>query len=73
MNLKMTCNCNCCLFVSLSLSLVFFIFSQYCLSDAPQVLPFDPAKTSIQKYPITEMQPIYFLAETFQDAKEKLM
>ncbi|XP_054480232.1 phenylalanine-4-hydroxylase [Anoplopoma fimbria] len=45
---------------------------QYCLSDEPKILPFDPAKTSLQKYPITEYQPVYFVAESFEDAKEKV-
>ncbi|KAM6896060.1 phenylalanine-4-hydroxylase [Lycodopsis pacificus] len=45
---------------------------QYCLSDEPKVLPFDPAKTSLQKYPITEYQPVYFVADSFEDAKEKV-
>ena len=46
---------------------------QYCLSDKPEVRPFDPSKTGLQKFPITEMQPVYFLAESFQGAKEKLV
>lgn len=46
---------------------------QYCLSDKPEVRPLEPAKTSLQKYPITEMQPVYFLANSFQDAKERVM
>lgn len=51
----------------------FVIFiRQYCLTEKPQVLPFDPSKTSMQKYPITEYQPIYFVAESFEDAKEKV-
>ncbi|XP_034382048.1 phenylalanine-4-hydroxylase [Cyclopterus lumpus] len=45
---------------------------QYCLSDKPKILPFDPAKTSLQKYPITEFQPVYFVAESFEDAKERV-
>ncbi|KAK5895826.1 hypothetical protein CgunFtcFv8_009483 [Champsocephalus gunnari] len=45
---------------------------QYCLTDKPKVLPFDPTKTSSQKYPITEYQPVYFVAESFEDAKEKV-
>ncbi|KAM9467915.1 phenylalanine-4-hydroxylase [Clarias gariepinus] len=45
---------------------------QYCLSDKPTLLPFDPEKTSVQKYPITEFQPVYFTAESFEDAKEKV-
>ncbi|KAL5475617.1 hypothetical protein EMCRGX_G025452 [Ephydatia muelleri] len=46
---------------------------QYCLSDKPEVRPLDPFKTALQKYPITEMQPVYFLAESFQDAQEKIV
>ncbi|CAB3405293.1 unnamed protein product [Caenorhabditis bovis] len=45
---------------------------QYALSDKPEVLPFDPAVTSVTKYPITEYQPKYFLAESFASAKNKL-
>lgn len=44
----------------------------YCLSDQPTILPFDPEATALQKYPITTYQPTYFLAESFDDAKEKL-
>lgn len=46
---------------------------QYCLSDKPEVRPFDPEKTGVQDYPITEYQPVYFVAESFADAKQKLM
>jgi len=45
---------------------------EYCLSDKPKLLPFDPPKTALQSYPITEYQPIYFVAESFDDAKEKM-
>ncbi|XP_063228625.1 protein henna-like [Bacillus rossius redtenbacheri] len=45
---------------------------QYSLSDKPELRPFDPAKTALQKYPITEYQPVYYVAESFEDAKEKL-
>ncbi|XP_072045976.1 protein henna-like isoform X2 [Amphiura filiformis] len=45
---------------------------QYCLSDKPEVKSFDPVKTAEQKYPITEFQPIYFLSESFDLAKEKM-
>jgi len=47
--------------------------SQHCLSDKPEVFPLDPFKTGLQKYKVTEMQPVYFEAESFQDAKEKVM
>uniref|UniRef100_A0A3Q3JRL7 Phenylalanine-4-hydroxylase n=1 Tax=Monopterus albus TaxID=43700 RepID=A0A3Q3JRL7_MONAL len=45
---------------------------QYCLTDKPKLQPFDPDKTSLQKYPITEYQPVYFVAESFEDAQEKV-
>jgi len=46
---------------------------EYCLSDKPQLMPFDPPKTSLQTYPISEYQPVYFVAESFADAKQKLV
>ncbi|CAO3634239.1 unnamed protein product [Cunninghamella blakesleeana] len=45
---------------------------EYCLSDKPELRPFDPAKTAVQKYPITEFQPVYFVADSFKDAQEKV-
>ncbi|XP_078530892.1 phenylalanine-4-hydroxylase isoform X1 [Lissotriton helveticus] len=45
---------------------------QYCLTDKPELHPFEPAKTAVQKYPITEFQPVYYVAESFEDAKEKV-
>lgn len=45
---------------------------QYCLSDKPEVRPFEPAKTAEQKYPITEYQPVYFVANSFSESKEKM-
>ncbi|NP_001027850.1 phenylalanine-4-hydroxylase [Takifugu rubripes] len=45
---------------------------QYCLTDKPKILPFDPDKTCLQKYPITEYQPVYFVADSFENAKEKV-
>ncbi|PSN42902.1 Protein henna [Blattella germanica] len=46
---------------------------QYSLSDKPELRPFEPSKTAEQQYPITEYQPIYFVAESFEDAKEKMI
>ncbi|XP_055952914.1 protein henna-like isoform X2 [Argiope bruennichi] len=45
---------------------------EYCLSDKPEVREFDPPKTGCQKYPITEYQPVYYLAESFEDAQRKV-
>lgn len=45
---------------------------EYCLSGKPEIRPFEPAKTAVQKYPITQYQPIYYVAESFHDAKDRL-
>ncbi|XP_064593244.1 phenylalanine-4-hydroxylase isoform X1 [Zonotrichia leucophrys gambelii] len=45
---------------------------QYCLSDKPEIRPLALEKTSVQEYCVTEFQPIYYVAESFKDAKEKL-
>lgn len=46
---------------------------QYCLTDKPELREFDPEKTGLQKYPITEYQPVYYVADSFEDAKEKMI
>lgn len=46
---------------------------QYCLTGKSEIRNFDPVKTAEQKYPITEFQPVYYVAESFDDAKEKMM
>jgi phenylalanine-4-hydroxylase len=45
---------------------------EYCLSGKPEVINFDPPKTAVKSYPITQFQPTYYVAESFEDAKEKL-
>ena len=50
-----------------------FLSGQYRPTDKPEVRPLDPFKTGLQEYPITEMQPVAFPAESFRDAKEKVM
>lgn len=45
---------------------------EYCLSGKPETRPFNPNITAVTKYPITEYQPIYYVAESFEDAKQKL-
>ena len=46
---------------------------QYCLSDKPQHKEFDPEITGTTKYPITMFQEVYYVAESFESAKEKTM
>eukprot|EP01117_Protostelium_nocturnum_P000999 TRINITY_DN1131_c0_g1_i1.p1 TRINITY_DN1131_c0_g1~~TRINITY_DN1131_c0_g1_i1.p1 ORF type:complete len:467 (-),score=164.51 TRINITY_DN1131_c0_g1_i1:70-1470(-) len=41
--------------------------------EKPKYLPFDPEKVANTKYPITSYQPTYFVAESFADAKEKVI
>uniref|UniRef100_A0A0N5C9T5 phenylalanine 4-monooxygenase n=1 Tax=Strongyloides papillosus TaxID=174720 RepID=A0A0N5C9T5_STREA len=45
---------------------------QYCLTDEPEIVPFEPSVCCVTKYPITKFQPKYFLAESFNDASNKL-
>nr|CAB3264633.1 phenylalanine-4-hydroxylase [Phallusia mammillata] len=45
---------------------------QYCLSDKPELRDFDPIKTAVQTYPITQYQPIYYVADCFESAKNKM-
>ncbi|XP_032527183.2 tyrosine 3-monooxygenase [Danaus plexippus] len=43
----------------------------HALSDKPELRPFEPSSTSIQPYQDQEYQPIYYVAESFEDAKDK--
>ncbi|KAJ2715936.1 hypothetical protein H4R19_000922 [Coemansia spiralis] len=45
---------------------------EYALTEAPEKHPFEPSKTALQKYPITQFQPVYFVADSFRDATVKL-
>ena len=45
---------------------------QYSLSDQPKHLPLDPLKVVSTEYPITDYQPVYFVAESFEAAKISL-
>ncbi|XP_043525672.1 tyrosine 3-monooxygenase isoform X1 [Frieseomelitta varia] len=43
----------------------------HALSDKCEHRPFEPKTTAVQKYQDQEYQPIYYVAESFEDAKEK--
>nr|CAG8506256.1 8433_t:CDS:10 [Entrophospora candida] len=45
---------------------------EYSLSDKPEKYSFDPYKTSTQKYIVTEYQKVYFVADSFKDAQQKV-
>ena len=48
---------------------------EYCVSDKPKYLPLNPFTIAEKHldYPISSMQPYYFVAESFQDAKKQIM
>lgn len=50
-----------------------YLFAQYCLTDEPELRPLVVAQACVTEYPITRMQPIYYVAESFEDAKEQVL
>ncbi|XP_067392152.1 tyrosine 3-monooxygenase-like [Emydura macquarii macquarii] len=44
----------------------------YALSNKPEHRPFDPELTAVHPYQDQTFQPVYFVAENFEDAKAKL-
>lgn len=45
--------------------------SQHCLSDEPETREFDPEAAAVQPYQDQTYQPVYFVSESFSNAKEK--
>lgn len=45
---------------------------EHCMSDKPEVRPWDPLQACKQEYPITTFQPVYYAAESFADARERM-
>ncbi|XP_017297241.2 tryptophan 5-hydroxylase 2 isoform X1 [Kryptolebias marmoratus] len=48
------------------------MFSQHALSDKARVKMFDPKTTCFQECLITTFQDVYFVSESFEEAKEKM-
>ena len=42
------------------------------LSNEPEYKPFNPEETAIQPYQDQTFQPVYFVSESFEDAKIKM-
>jgi phenylalanine-4-hydroxylase len=47
---------------------------EYCMTDKPKFLPLDPYKIAQDhtEFPISDMQPLYFVAESFEKAKQQI-
>lgn len=45
---------------------------QHSLSEEPEVRPFDPDAAAMQPYQDQTYQPVYFLSDSFSDARDKL-
>lgn len=45
---------------------------EYCMSDVPERKQFDPEEVANKGFPVTEYQPLYYITESFDDAKDKL-
>lgn len=46
---------------------------KYCITDAPTRLPLDIEVTVETPYPLTGLQPLYFVAESMKDMRNKLV
>jgi len=44
----------------------------HALSSAPEVRPFEPETTALQKYDDQDFQMVYFVCESFEDMKDKM-
>ncbi len=46
---------------------------QYCITDTPTKLPLSIEQAVMTHYPLTGLQPLYFVAESMQDMRNKLV
>lgn len=46
---------------------------EHCMSKDCEVRPWDPLDACKQPYPITTFQPVYYAAESFSDARERMI
>ena len=45
---------------------------EYCVTDAPKRCELDPEKVVVTSYPMTSLQPLYYVAKSIADMKAKL-
>eukprot|EP01083_Nonionella_stella_P275938 937289_1 len=45
---------------------------EYCMSNEPEIHEWDPWHVSLQEFPITKYQPLYYLADSLEDATQKM-
>ena len=43
------------------------------MSEEPEIREWDPFQAAFQDYPITKYQPVYYIADSFESAKDKLV
>ena len=48
------------------------VFYQHALTTPEKVVKFDPYKASVQEFYVTTYQPVYFVSESFEEAKQKM-
>ena len=46
---------------------------QHCITDTPTKLPLDIEEAVETPYPLTGLQPLYFVSESMEDMKNKLV
>ena len=46
--------------------------TEYCMSNEPEIREWDPSNAAQQPFPITKYQPLYYLADSFDDATRKM-
>jgi phenylalanine-4-hydroxylase len=46
---------------------------QYCLSGKPEMKAFVPEKMAVQNHQVMGFQPVYFVSESFSDARKKIV
>ncbi|XP_057366311.1 protein henna-like [Daphnia carinata] len=46
---------------------------EHCFSDQIEMKPYDPPKTALEEHPIKKYQHVYYVSESIEEAKQKLL